>query len=135
MPDYADDILKDIADLQRGQAGQFAASQKRAPQTKASAGWEMPNRIEPQAPPNGAHIYAIGDVLRWKSADGSDYSLVPQEFPQGGAVASPANMTAGTSPASYNQDYTQRMRDDIADIHEQLKALLASLRAADIIAT
>lgn len=134
MPEYEYDIIKDISDLQREQAGQFSAGQKRQPITKASAGWEMPNRVAPQAPPNGAHIYAIGNVLRWKSADGSDYSLVPVQVPQAAYVDIAANMTAGaTAPASYDQDYVTRLRDDVREVRAQLNALINSLRASGLL--
>lgn len=136
MPEYADDILDDIADLQRGQAGQFSSGQKRAPLTKASAGWALPTRSAPLAPASGGHIYGSGSELRWRSSNGSDYSLVPVEIPIAAPVSNAANMTAGaTAPASYDQDYVTRLRDDVREVRAQLNALLTSLRNAGFLSS
>lgn len=130
MPEYADDILDDIADLERSQAGQFGSGQKRQPITKASAGWELPSRSTPSPPASGAHLYASGSTLRWRSSNGSDYSLIPPTVPQGVAVDNPDAMSAGSAPGSYNQAYVQALRDDIAEVRAQLIALLDSLRGS-----
>ncbi|GGK61104.1 hypothetical protein Sme01_02730 [Sphaerisporangium melleum] len=133
MPEYRDDILDVIAGLQAGQAGQFSSGQRRPPQTKASAGWVMPNRIEPEAPDDGAHIYVVNGEMRWKSETGQDYSLIPPEIPKAARTEIAANMTAGaTAPASYDQDYVARLRDDVREVRAQLNALINSLRDANM---
>ncbi len=132
MPEYKPDILKDIADLQRGSAAQFSSSQKRQPITTASAGWVMPNRIPPSAPTDGAHIYAVDGEMRWKSESGQDYSLVPVEVPVAPAVANADPIVSGNAPATYNDTWGQHIYEGLVDVKDQLNAVLAALRAAGL---
>lgn len=132
MPEYEDDILTDIADLKRTQAGQFSAGQKRQPITKASAGWEMPNMIPPSAPADGAHIYVVDGEMRWKSEAGQDYSLIPVEVPVADPVASAGNILSGDAPGTYNATWGQHVYEGLVDVKNQLNAALSALRAAGL---
>lgn len=132
MPTYKPDFLKNIADLTRTQSKQFSSAQQRAPLTKASAGWVMPNYITPQAPADGAHIYVVNDEMRWKSASGADYSLVPVEVPSASAVTNAGNIVSGNAPATYNDTWGQNIYEGLVDVKNQLNAALSALRAAGL---
>ncbi len=98
MPEYRADILKTIGDVVRQQPIAFGAAQKKLPLTQASKGWKMPNMVPPSAPADGAHIYVVGNEMRWKSANGSDYSLIPVQVPVAPAVANAGNIVSGDAP-------------------------------------
>ncbi len=137
MPDYQDDLLKDIADTKRAQGVALGAAQKRKPIKKASEGWVLPSRDTPDPPEDGGHIYAnnAGEPY-WVKSNGTIYDLSPQEIPVADPVDIAANMTAGaTAPGSYSQDYTERLRDDVREVRAQFNALINSLRAAGLLDT
>lgn len=141
MPVYKPDVLKDIADTQRQQAGAFTSAQTRPPTTSASAGWKLTARDEPDPPPSGAHIWGSPDgELKVTKADGTTFTVEPAPevppFPQGVAVTSPPLFTSPSNPGdTVDPAEYQALRDDAQALRGVVINLLNSLRTAGLIAT
>lgn len=132
MPEYRDDVLKAIADLERNVGQLAAAAQKREALTTASKGWVLPNRGTPPTPDSGAHLYASGDELLVKKADGTSFTVAPapDPFVKANNVTNPASFGGGTAPGSYSQSQMQQVLDALAELNSKMIALLNSLRSS-----
>lgn len=142
MPEYSDDILKEIADLKRQVAQLAAAAQRRGALTTASQGWVIPDRPAPSTPASGAHLYAADGQLMVRQANGTSFPVEPAPevpFTQGVAVAdvpvftSPSNPDATTAAL---KDAYQLLRTDCqSGLRNSLIQLKNSLEGGEIIAS
>lgn len=142
MPEYQDDLLREIAELKRQVAQLAASAQRRDALTKASQGWVLPNRSTPSTPQSGAHLYAANGQLMVRQSNGSTFAIEPAPdvpFTQGVAVPdvpvfqSPSNpdMTVSALHAAY-----QALRDDCqSGLRQRLIQLKNSLEGGGFIAT
>lgn len=142
MPEYQDDLLKEIAELKRQVAQLAASAQRRDALTKASQGWVLPNRSTPSTPQSGAHLYAANGQLMVRQSNGSTFAIEPAPevpFTQGVAVPdvpvfqSPSNpdMTVSALHAAY-----QALRDDCqSGLRQRLIQLKNSLEGGGFIAS
>lgn len=142
MPEYQDDLLKEIAELKRKLAQLAAAVQRRDALTKASGGWVIPNRSTPSTPQSGAHLYAANGQLMVRQSNGSTFAIEPAPevpFTQGVAVPdvpvfqSPSDpgMTVSALHAAY-----QALRDDCqSGLRQRLIQLKNSLEGGGFIAS
>jgi hypothetical protein len=134
VPEYRDDVLKAIADLERNVGQLAAAAQKRGALTTASQGWVIPNRSTPSTPSSGAHLYASGGQLMVRQANGTSFPIEPapevEPFVKANNVTNPASFAGGTAPGSYSQSLTQQLLDAVAELNSKLIALLNSLRTS-----
>ncbi|MDH2424724.1 hypothetical protein [Sphaerisporangium sp. TRM90804] len=138
MSDYRKGIEDDVGDLARAQASQFSAGQKRAPLTKASAGWELPNRTTPSPPPSGGQIYGKDDEPYWRGADGSDYSLAPQEIPEvpvADSVSELGGMAAdGDIGGTPNANNYNALRADVQANRNKINQIIEALTDSGLMA-
>jgi hypothetical protein len=142
VPEYSDDILKEIADLKRQVAALAAAAQKRTALTTASQGWVIPNRTTPSTPSSGAHLYAASGQLMVRQANGTSFPIEPAPevpFTQGVAVD---DVPVFNSPSNPDQNVAalhaayQSLRDDCqSGLRQRLIQLKNSLEGGSIIAS
>jgi hypothetical protein len=120
-----------IADLERQVQQLFSSIQNRQGITSASAGLVIPPRSTPPAPDSGGHIYASGTEPYWMDSSGASYTLKSEPFPIAARTEIVPNMTAGaTAPGSYDQNYIERLREDVRATREAVNETINNDRAA-----
>lgn len=135
MPEYPDDILKDIAETRRLQAGQFGSGQTQAPLTEASAGWILRARSTPAATGLGSgdiHIYAKSGKLWVRSASGDEELEQVPAFPKALAISGLSSRQTVSAPGSYSSAWAGNVLADVTSLYTYTQALHSSLIAANL---
>lgn len=135
MPDvFPSDFLQDVADIKHDAKQAKGAIGNRAPLTEASKGWILRGMSAPDTSglgPDDVWIHAR-DGRFWVSSQSGSIPL--NEFAQGDAVSNPAYTLTNATP-TYTQGQVQTIVNTLDALFASHLALLASLRAADIIDT
>lgn len=140
MPEYRDDLLKELADLRRRVDQLSALVQRRSALTTASAGWVIPNRSTPSAPSSGAHLYAANGQLMVRQSDGTTFPVEPAPEIPFEPAAPVSDVPVFQSPSNPPQTVEglhsayRSLRDDCqSGLRANLIELKTSLRNAGIL--
>jgi len=131
VPEYQDDLLKEIAELKRQVAQLAASAQRRDALTKASQGWVLPNRSTPSTPQSGAHLYAANGQLMVRQSNGSTFAIEPAPevpFTQGVAVPDVPVFNSEPSPPQTIEGIWNAYRDLRDDCQSGLRQRLIQLK-------
>ncbi|WP_326642846.1 hypothetical protein OG884_05705 [Streptosporangium sp. NBC_01755] len=134
MDKFPGDLSAEIRQLRAEVDELRALLRQQSPLTSASAGWKIGNMASPPTPTGGGHLFASGGDPYWKDSGGVVHELITPPFPQGVAVANPAN-TLTNATGTYIQGQAQTVVDSVESLFIAHNALVASLRAAPLIAT
>jgi len=140
VPEYRDDILRELAELKRQVAQLAAQAQRREALTRASAGWIISNRQTPSTPQNGAHLYAASGRLMVRQSNGETFPIEPAPEIPFQPAAPVSDVPVFTSPAdpgntiaSIRSAYQLLRTDCQSGIRANLIELKTSLRNAGIL--
>ncbi|HEY9472669.1 MAG TPA: hypothetical protein VIS06_02335 [Mycobacteriales bacterium] len=123
-PNYRDDILQTIAQMQRQIAQLYSAAQTRPAIARFSQPVVLADSAQPPTPSGGCAIYAVSGQLRVIYSDGTVMSIPDLndfQVPQAAFVASISG-TPGDAPSTYSQAYAQSLRNQMDEIRDYCHA-------------